>query len=58
MNLLWVKPVVFKDDLLAWSKELNMIEPYLEEAPFELLCGDRVMVSVAFNFVHIDLICI
>jgi len=34
---------VLKDDSLSWSKELKLVEPHLEEAPLEELCGDLVM---------------
>jgi len=34
---------VLKDDSLSWSKELKLLEPRLEEAPLEELCGDLVM---------------
>jgi len=37
---------VIKDDSLARSNELTLVEPYVVEAPFEDLCGDDVMFSV------------
>ena len=48
---------VIKDDLFAWSKELALVEPYLE-VPFEELCGESVMVGTTPSFEHIDFICI
>ena len=37
---------VIKDDSLARSNELTLVEPYVVEAPFEDLCGDDIMFSV------------
>jgi len=34
---------VLKDASLLMSKELTLVEPHLEEAPFVELCGDHVM---------------
>ena len=34
---------VLEDDSLSWSKELTLVKPHLEEAPFEEFCGDVVM---------------
>ena len=43
-----------KDDLLDWSKELTLIESFLEKAPFEELCDDGMVVSAAPSFEHVD----
>jgi len=48
---------VIEDDSLAWSKELTLIDPYLEEAPFEELFSDDVLVRAAPNIGLIDSIC-
>ena len=47
-----------ENDLLASSKELTLIDLNLEDALFEELYGDSVMVGVALNFERIDLTCI
>jgi len=47
---------VIEDDSLDWSKELALVEPYLQQAPFEELCGDDVMVSASPSVRHIDFI--
>ena len=33
---------VLEDYSLSWSKELTLVEPHLEEAPFVEFCGDVV----------------
>ena len=57
MNLFKDYANAIEDDSLAWSKELILIEPYLEEAPFKDLCGDDVMGTTP-SIGHIDSICI
>lgn len=47
-----------EDDLFSWSKELILIEPYFEEARFEELCGDSVMVGALASVEDIYLICV
>ena len=49
---------VIKNDSLDWSKELTLVKPYREEAPFEELCYDVVMGCVILIIRHIDFICI
>ena len=34
---------VLEDDLLSWLKELTLVEPHLEKAPFAKFGGDIVM---------------
>ena len=46
-----------EDDLPSWSGGLILVEPYLEEAPFEELCDDSLVVGVAPSIDHIDPIC-
>jgi len=48
---------VMEDVSLDWSNEFIVIEPYLEEAPFEELCGDDLIVSAAPSIGHINSIC-
>ena len=49
---------VTEDDFPSWSKELTLVESYLEKAHFKGLCGDSVIVDATPNFEHIDLTCI
>jgi len=49
---------VIEDDFLAWSKELTLVEPSLEQIPFEELCGDDVMASAIPTIGLIGSICI
>jgi len=49
-----VSPI--EDDSLGWLKELTLVQPYLEEAPFEF-CDDVVMSRAAPSIGHIDSIC-
>ena len=35
-----------------------MIEPFFEEAPFEELCGEGMVVNAGPSFEHTDLTCI
>ena len=44
-----------EDDSLVRSKDLTLMEPFVKEAPFVELCGDREMVRVASSFKHMDL---
>jgi len=46
-----------EDAVIAWSKEPSSIEPHLEEALFEELCNDDVVVGAAPSVGHIDSIC-
>jgi len=46
-----------EDGLPSWSRELALVEPYLEEAPFEELCDDSLVVGAAPSIDHIDPIC-
>jgi len=43
-----------EDDSLSWSEETLLVEPFLEEAPFEELCGDTMMGSFTPNIGLID----
>ena len=45
---------VVEDDFLYCLKQLNLVEPYLKEAPFEELYGDVVMASTALRIRHVD----
>ena len=47
-----------EDILLSWSRGLTLVELYLEEAPFEELCDDSLVVGAAPSIDHIDPICI
>jgi len=46
-----------EDDSLDWSKELCLLEPYLEEAPFKKFYGDIVMGSDTPSIGHTKPIC-
>jgi len=46
-----------EDILLSWSRGLTLVELYLEEAPFEELCDDSLVVGIAPSIEHIELIC-
>jgi len=46
-----------EDVLLSWSGGLTLVEPYLEDAPFEELCDDSLVVGAASSIDHIDSIC-
>jgi len=46
-----------KDDLVDWLGELTLIDRFLEETPFEELCGGGMIVGVAPNIKHIEPIC-
>ena len=46
-----------EDVLLSWSGGLTLVEPYLDEAPFEELCDDSLVVGVAPRIDLIDPIC-
>ena len=46
-----------EDVLLFWSEGLALVEPYLEETPFEELCDDNLVVGAAFSIDHISPIC-
>ena len=37
-------PSSMKDASLGWSEEFTLVDAYLEEDPFEELCGNDVMV--------------
>jgi len=43
-----------EDVLLSWSGGLTLVEPYLEEALFEELCDDSLVVGAAPRIEHID----
>jgi len=43
-----------EDVLLSWSGGLILVEPYLEEARFEELCDDSLVVGAACSIEHID----
>jgi len=45
------------NDLLSWSKELILVEPYPEATPFANFCGDIVMGSATPSIGHTDPIC-
>ena len=46
-----------EDVSLSWLGGLTLVEPYLEEAPFEGLCDDSLVVGAAPSIEHIDPIC-
>ena len=46
-----------QDVLLPWSGELTLAKPYLEEAPFEELCDNSLVVGAAPSINHISPIC-
>jgi len=46
-----------EDDSLDESKELSVVPYYLQEAPFEVFCGDIVMGSDTPNIAHIEPMC-
>jgi len=46
-----------EDVSLVRLKELTLVEPLCEEAPFEEFCGDGVMGSATPNIMHTDSIC-
>ena len=48
---------IVKDDLLDLSKEHTLVEPFLEEAPYEESCGGGVMTGVTPSIEQIDRIC-
>jgi len=48
---------VLEDASLFRSKELTLVEPHLEEAPFVELCGDLVLGINTPSIEHIDPIC-
>ena len=48
---------VLEDDSLNQSKELTLVEPHLEEAPFVEFCDDIVMGSDTPSIEHTDPIC-
>ena len=48
---------VLEDDSFSWSKELTLVAPHLEEAPFAKFCGDVVMGSDTLSIEHTNLIC-
>jgi len=48
---------ILEDDLLSWSKELTLVEPHLEEAPFMEFCGDVVIGTNTPSIKHTDPIC-
>ena len=48
---------VLDDDFPTWSKERILVESHLEEAPFEELCDDSLVVGAVPNIDHIDPIC-
>jgi len=48
---------ILEDDSLNWSKELALVEPYLEKAPFVKFCGDAVMGTDTPSIEHTDPIC-
>jgi len=43
-----------EDVLLSWLGGLTFVEPYLEEAPFEELCDDSLVVGAAPSIEYID----
>ena len=47
-----------KDELLNWSEDYTLIEPFLKEASFEESYGDSVVVGAIPNIEHIEPICI
>jgi len=47
---------VLEDDSLSWSKELILVEPHLQEAPFAEFCGD-VMGTDTPSIEHTNPIC-
>ena len=48
---------VLEDALLLRAKELTLIEPDLDEAPFEEFCGDVMIGNVAPSIGQTDSIC-
>jgi len=48
---------ILEDVSLVWSNESVLVEPCLEEAPFEELCGAIMMGSITPNVGFIDSIC-
>jgi len=48
---------VLEDDSLSWSKELTMVEPHLEDAPFVQFCVDIVMGTHTPSIEYTDPIC-
>jgi len=48
---------VLEVDSLSWSKQLTLIEPHLEEAPFAEFCGVVVMGTDTPSIEHTDPIC-
>jgi len=46
-----------EDAVIAWSKEPSSIEPHLEEALFEELFGEGVVVGATPSIRHIDSMC-
>ena len=50
-------PSSVEDLLLSWLGGLTLVEPYLEEAPFEELCDDSLVVGATPSIEHVDLIC-
>ena len=45
------------DNSLTTSTELALVKPYVEEAPVEKLCGDKVLVRAISSIGHIDSTC-
>ena len=52
-----VEASVLEDDSLSWSKELTLVMPHLEEAPFTEFCGDVVLGGDTPSIEHTDPIC-
>ena len=48
---------VLEDDFPTWSKEPILVEPQLEEAPFEDLCDDSLVVGAIPSIDYTDPIC-
>jgi len=44
------------DASLGWSNEFTLVEPCLDEAPFEELCGDDIMVRDTPSIGHTNTI--
>jgi len=48
---------ILEDNSLSWPKELTLVAPHLEEAPFVEFCGDIMMHSNTPSTGLIDLVC-
>jgi len=53
----WGDASSVQDVLLSWLRELTLVEPYLEKAPFEGLYDGSLVVGVAPSIDHIGPIC-